>query len=452
MKLMMRLVGRIAALAMVGFVPLGVAEASAQTPQLTAIAGLVTLATLDDSAAGKAALTANFKVTAAIQSGAETQPTLLPFPAQQGQALKDAVITGGDASQLADALGTTLGGVYQAKAHYTGLKTFTSLSGSVASLITYTAGLSGGDSNAGKFFFANATTNGKTPASPAALAILTAAHGLTDILGKAYDRPAGSPGADPYGDSRPFQTQPSILSYKGTDFFGAPSGNTAYLMGPAQNLTDNPSYPSGHTTYGYTESLLLAIMVPERFRQEITRGAEYGNDRIILGAHYAVDIIAGRTLALHDVAQLLAGNAAYLGQTVRHAQPITDYRAALQAATQDLRTDLAAGCGNTIAVCAEKDTSLFKGLAADRSFYEVTQTYGLPVVYPAMAKSVEDVAKVAPEAGYLLTVAFPHLTLAQADALLTQTEGPGGGFLDNGSAFGVYSRLDLFAAASLAAQ
>jgi hypothetical protein len=32
---------------------------------------------------------------------------------------------------------------------------------------------------------------------------------------------------------------------------------------------------------------------------------------------------------------------------------------------------------------------------------------------------------------------------AQADAILTLTEGPGDGFLDNGSAFGVYSRLDL---------
>jgi hypothetical protein len=56
----------------------------------------------------------------------------------------------------------------------------------------------------------------------------------------------------------------------------------------------------------------------------------------------------------------------------------------------------------------------------------------------------------APEAGYLLTVAFPYLTLAEADAILTETEGPGGGFLDNGSAFGVYSRLDLYKAAERA--
>ena len=69
-----------------------------------------------------------------------------------------------------------------------------------------------------------------------------------------------------------------------------------------------------------------------------------------------------------------------------------------------------------------------------------------------MAGRTEDVAKLAPEAGNLLRAGFPKLSLAQADQILTATEGPGGGFLDNGSAFGVYSRLDLFKAAALASQ
>ena len=64
---------------------------------------------------------------------------------------------------------------------------------------------------------------------------------------------------------------------------------------------------------------------------------------------------------------------------------------------------------------------------------------------------MEDVGKLAPEAGYLLTVAFPSLTLEQANQILTDTEGPGGGFLDNGTPFGVYSRLNLYAAAGRAA-
>jgi hypothetical protein len=50
----------------------------------------------------------------------------------------------------------------------------------------------------------------------------------------------------------------------------------------------------------------------------------------------------------------------------------------------------------------------------------------------------------------LLTTAFPSLTLQQANQILTETEGAGGGFLDDGSPFGVYSRLNLYAAAEKA--
>ena len=113
---------------------------------------------------------------------------------------------------------------------------------------------------------------------------------------------------------------------------------------------------------------------------------------------------------------------------------------------------LKAACGNTIKVCAKEDTGRLSNPAANEAFYAATQTYNLPVVYPKNAGVLEDVGKLAPEAGYLLTVAFPSLTLEQANKILTETEGPGGGFLDDGSSFGVYSRLNLYAAAGRAAQ
>jgi len=70
----------------------------------------------------------------------------------------------------------------------------------------------------------------------------------------------------------------------------------------------------------------------------------------------------------------------------------------------------------------------------------------------ATSKSERLIAQLAPEAGYLLTAAFPSLTLAQADQILTETEGPGGGFLDRpGSPLAVYSRLNLYAAGKAAA-
>jgi hypothetical protein len=49
--------------------------------------------------------------------------------------------------------------------------------------------------------------------------------------------------------------------------------------------------------------------------------------------------------------------------------------------------------------------------------------------------------------GCLLTTAYPFLTLGQANKILTVTKGPAGGFVDHGSAFGVYSDGKLFAAA-----
>jgi hypothetical protein len=101
--------------------------------------------------------------------------------------------------------------------------------------------------------------------------------------------------------------------------------------------------------------------------------------------------------------------------------------------------------------CSREDTGRLNNPAADEAFHAETQTYDLPVVYTENANRKEDVAKLSPEAGYLLTTAFPSLTLDQANRILTETEGPGGGFIDDGSSFGLYSRLNLYAAAGRAA-
>jgi hypothetical protein len=218
------------------------------------------------------------------------------------------------------------------------------------------------------------------------------------------------------------------------------------------NLIDSPSFPSGHTTYGYMGSLLLAILVPERYQEMIARGAEYGNDRILMGAHYAMDVLGGRTLTTYDIAHLLANDPIYLARSLHGAPIIKDYQAALKTARSDLTATLQAGCGDTIQSCAQQDVGRFNNPAMNEAFYSATQTYGLPVVHPENVGKLEDVGKLAPEAGHLLTAAFPSLTLEQADYILTETEGPGGGFLDDGSPFGVYSRLNLYAAAGRAAR
>lgn len=426
--------------------------ACAQSPtDLTVLKGLAPVSVLAKTPEGVAALSANYTVTGAIQTGTTVQSTLLPYAQQQQQALQDVFITGGNLAQLADGLGTTLGAAYLARAHYTDRSHFTGVSQDIADLISYSITATGQNAGAAKYFFANATTDGKARVSADALAVLTQISGDTDIFGKSYHFPAGASGADTYGNSRPFQTESRVVAVAGPDYFNTPSDNTVYNRGPLMNLTDSPSFPSGHTTYGYTGGVLLAVLVPSRYQQMIARAAEYGNDRILIGAHYAMDVLGGRTLALYDMAHLLANDAAYVGQTRSGGASIKDFPGAVKKARSELVAELQAACGKAVEDCAREDTGRLSNAATNAAFYAETQTYGLPIVYPKNAQGLEDVAKLAPEAGYLLTAAFPALSLERANEILTETEGPGGGFLDDGSAFGLYSRLDLYTAAGRAA-
>ena len=438
-------------LALLSFVSSQV-PAQSSNADVGTLKGLAPVSGLLNTDAGKAALGANYTVTGGIQSGVIEQPTLLPFSEQQQQALRDAFSTARNLAQLADGLGTTLGSAYVAQFHYINQKQISTMPQSIGDLIRYATAVSGTHSNAAKYLFANETTDGKTPVPSDETEILKDIGGVADVFGKAYRLPAGTAGADAYGNSRPYQTEPSIVRFEGPDYLNRPASNFVYNHGPVMDLTNSPSYPSGHTTYGYTGAVLLAVLVPERYAEMIARGAEYGNDRVIMGSHYVMDVLGGRTLALYDMAHLLADDPAYMGLSVRGAQPIKDFQSAVKSARAELVAVLQSGCGNRIEVCATEDTGRFNNTAADEAFYETTQTYSLPVVYPDIAKGPEDVGKLAREAGYLLTVAFPALSLEQADKILTETEGPGGGFLDNGSGFGVYSRLDLYAAARRAEQ
>jgi hypothetical protein len=434
--------------------PMAARADDAKTHVDFALEGLAPFSTLLETPAGKAVVAGNLYATGGVQNGTLGQPGLMPFAQQQAQALRDATITDANALELTDALGPTLEKAYAHHAtcsspnHGENFDVSCKLDiPSVAALIAYTASLSGADSNVAKFFFANgATTPPPYPPNPAGL--MQRVGGTPDIFGRAY---LCRTSVDPYGDSRPFQTEPQFTHFLGADYFDVVRSNEDYLCGPVQDLRASPSFPSGHTTYGYTEALVLALLVPERYPQMIVRAAEYGNSRIVVGAHYAMDVIGGRTLALYDVAHLLAEHPAYIGQTFGKLTPVAHYGDALAAARADLQRALAHDCGAPVATCARDDASRFHDAPTDAAFVASTLTYGMPAVYSATT-GVENVGTVAPEAGYLLTAAFPRLTLAQSDRILTDTEGPGGGFLDNGSAFGLYSRLDLYRAALTAAR
>jgi class 3 adenylate cyclase len=79
------------------------------------------------------------------------------------------------------------------RAHYLDRERFTNVFESVTTVIAYANSTTGSDSNAGKDFFANDTTDGKKPVSDEAMATFKDVGGAPDPFGRAYGRPAKLP-------------------------------------------------------------------------------------------------------------------------------------------------------------------------------------------------------------------------------------------------------------------
>jgi len=66
------------------------------------------------------------------------------------------------------------------------------------------------------------------------------------------------------------------------------------------------SYVSGHAAYGWGAALVLAEISPERQDALFRRGFEFGQSRVICGAHWQSDVDAGRLVASATIARLHA--------------------------------------------------------------------------------------------------------------------------------------------------
>lgn len=73
-------------------------------------------------------------------------------------------------------------------------------------------------------------------------------------------------------------------------------------------LRNSGSYPSGHSTSGWSFALILSEMIPERSEQILKRGFDYGQSRVICGAHWQSDVDAGRVLAAAMLSKLKSNN------------------------------------------------------------------------------------------------------------------------------------------------
>lgn len=73
-----------------------------------------------------------------------------------------------------------------------------------------------------------------------------------------------------------------------------------------EKLRTNSSYPSGHTTKGWTFALVLSEINPARQDEILKRGFDYGDSRVIVGFHYQSDVDAARVIASALVSRLHA--------------------------------------------------------------------------------------------------------------------------------------------------
>lgn len=106
-------------------------------------------------------------------------------------------------------------------------------------------------------------------------------------------------------------------------FFARLLEDEGLIVGPAKDAFDRPrpfvleprlqpliarpkssSYPSGHSTWGYTMGLVLAQMLPEKRNEIMTRAKEYAHNRVVVGVHYPSDVAAGEHAASAFVAML----------------------------------------------------------------------------------------------------------------------------------------------------
>ena len=76
-------------------------------------------------------------------------------------------------------------------------------------------------------------------------------------------------------------------------------------VAPEDWLKKSYSYPSGHSTFGWTTALIMAEIAPDRGAAVLARGRAYGESRVVCGVHYESDVQSGRLAAsaVFDVLQ-----------------------------------------------------------------------------------------------------------------------------------------------------
>ncbi|WP_337895566.1 phosphatase PAP2 family protein [Corynebacterium bovis] len=198
----------------------------------------------------------------------------------------------------------------------------------------------------------------------------------------------------------------------------------------------NQAFPSGHTTFAYGIGLELAELLPELGPQVVTRASEAGNNRVVLGVHYALDIMGGRITGHVNTASTLSSPDYVTGVLLPARAEFTDYLTGRCAAdghgatlADCIRDTGAADTGGyTNAFTDPVSTAPVTGRASALDAYRARMTYGFDRVTPG-----GDAPVVPENAEALLVTAFPDLTPEQRRAVIAATEIDSGFPLDASS-------------------
>ncbi len=186
------------------------------------------------------------------------------------------------------------------------------------------------------------------------------------------------------------------------------------------------AFPSGHTSQALWQATSLAMMLPELAPQILARASEAGNNRLVMGVHYPLDVISGRMMGNTIVAR-------------RMADP--EFRALITEASVELRSYLESACGAPLGECIAADQPYLDD-EASLEIYEERMTYG----FERIGAAGEPVAVPEPAEALLLT-SHPELDAEQRRQVLALTAIDSGYPLDEG-AEGSWQRLNLPAAMS----
>ncbi len=339
-------------------------------------------------------------------------------------------------AQPVGALGPVLGGYYATAVGISSTDGSALTSAAVPSVVNLltaaTINFTEKDASVAKSYFANggygnsssytpgAGDNLPQPSGPAvapAGTTLPTSNGLPNTTSSMYDvafgvsnsawqvTAANPYGQNPYGNSRPYQVATASYNPFGSSYWSINNFDSAF--------------PSGHTTYAYTSGILIAMMVPELYQSVMARASQYGESRVVLGAHYPTDIIGARSLVTYDLAQALT-DPSYLNNTKDdQGQSLP---ALFTTAATELRLYLQSQCGQSIAACASSQANTannpYLPSQAWADGYRADLTYGLPTLSYSAAPREQAPAGMA-DASILLATLYGG-TSAAALALAPQ--------------------------------